>query len=50
MKTRRRTSRRRKASRSHGKDSLPSRHVLYTGPVPADSSTRLDDYLYDDKP
>ena len=33
-----------------GRDSLLSDRATYKGPVPRDSSTRLDDYLYGDKP
>ena len=33
-----------------GRDSLLSDRAAYSGPVPKDSSTRLDDYLYGDKP
>lgn len=31
-------------------DSLLSDRAVYQGQVPADSSTRLDDYLYGEKP
>ena len=31
-------------------DSFLDDSAVYAGPVPADSSTRLDDYLYGEKP